>query len=895
MKGMKKNFGVVLALLAMLGLLFAGRPLMAQGSVAAESTPSNSLPGTGAQITVNINIDVSKTSPAELLGSFSGSLKWNSTVLSFVSHSNLKGGFTGVVNAAGASNGVLEFNGANPSGAGGKLNVLTVTFNVIGASGARSTLDLEFSAMTAAVTFKNFLPILTIKDGAVLVGRPSLLVNPMSLHFTAQQGGVNPASQTFDIVNIGTGTMNWTVVDNQSWLSVHPTSGATTTEVEPVTVSVNIAGLVAGTYNGGITVTAPGASNSPKIVQISLTITPVVAGKVTARVACPIFDLAPNTSITFPILVNMTASPAPDDRLGSFTGSLKWDPAVLQLSSHSGLKSGFTGVVVSSGANFGQISFNGANVNGAAGNVNILEVTFRVIGPAGSSTTVDLGFSAMAAALTIKDLLPILTVNDCKVTVRQPTGPCNPNSCSGPALFPTPRGGALGQRLTARDGDTLFVDLRIKENAQPVDAFGFVVNVNPGQLSFVRALRGNLTASFTAVNANETPGQSGIVICGGFGTTPIPANSNGVLLTLAFAVKCQAIDSSLVTISNLTDDVAGFNACCNIFHCASCIEDGDVNDDGRLTPGDALCAFQIFINGGALPASCNTPGFTCELGAADVNCDGTITPGDALAIFNRYISGLPPMRCFAKTGLTRAAVTVAPYQLELKQQTITPISGNNEMLTFTLTVDNPAGLNAFGLQLAYPSAKLDFIGVERTALTAGWTQLHGKMNQPGVVTIGGFNQTALSANAPGELFEIVFAAKGPLTPPEAIWLSHLTDDFTHAAVKTNGFSAAYTAAAPAVFKLHQNYPNPIHIGLAQNETLIRFDLPGQEAVSVELAIYNLYGQMVRRLISGKRSPGAHEVTWDGKDEDGRLVASGTYLYRLKAAAFFETKRVTVVR
>ncbi|MBN1155131.1 hypothetical protein JXB12_09470, partial [candidate division KSB1 bacterium] len=60
---------------------------------------------------------------------------------------------------------------------------------------------------------------------------------------------------------------------------------------------------------------------------------------------------------------------------------------------------------------------------------------------------------------------------------------------------------------------------------------------------------------------------------------------------------------------------------------------GDVNNDGSITPGDALCAFQTYLNGGTPPAGTECDN-ECALYAADVNCTPNgITPGDALYIF----------------------------------------------------------------------------------------------------------------------------------------------------------------------------------------------------------------------------------------------------------------------
>ena len=69
---------------------------------------------------------------------------------------------------------------------------------------------------------------------------------------------------------------------NQSWLTATPTSGMAP---RTVTVTVDTDGLAAGTYNGIITISAAGVSNSPQVINVSLTITSVdSAGILTAAV-----------------------------------------------------------------------------------------------------------------------------------------------------------------------------------------------------------------------------------------------------------------------------------------------------------------------------------------------------------------------------------------------------------------------------------------------------------------------------------------------------------------------------------------------------------------------------------------------------------------------------------
>ncbi len=331
------------------------------------------------------------------------------------------------------------------------------------------------------------------------------------------------------------------------------------------------------------------------------------------------------------------------------------------------------------------------------------------------------------------------------------------------------------------------------------------------------------------------------------------------------------------------------------FTISSCVSNGDVNDDGRLTPGDALCAFQIYLNAGSLPADCDAANAECELIAADVSCDGSTTPGDALAIFSRFLQGLPPAECFAKAALVKANDRAA-YRLSLHTRSILPPanSAEPELVRVALRVDNPAGLSAFGLTLGYPVERLEYLGVQRAALTKEWVQLEGVKHGNGEIIIGGFHTAALQSVAAGEIVEVLFTSKNGMPGLDGFTVTRLRDDFQSANVAL-GPGAEGSASIPQAFKLYPSFPNPYRLSQHHSEILLRFDLPGNEAVKVELVIYNLMGQAVRRLISAERAPGAYEAKWDGRDERGRLVPSGTFLYRLRAGTHVSNRRLTVVR
>jgi hypothetical protein len=102
----------------------------------------------------------------------------------------------------------------------------------------------------------------------VSVGTATISIGPPNLSFQWQTGSSLPHDQTAIVLgSVATGFT--AAASGGSWLTVSPTSGTTPANL---VVSVNPAGLSPGTYNGMITITAPGASNSPQSVAVTLTV-----------------------------------------------------------------------------------------------------------------------------------------------------------------------------------------------------------------------------------------------------------------------------------------------------------------------------------------------------------------------------------------------------------------------------------------------------------------------------------------------------------------------------------------------------------------------------------------------------------------------------------------------
>ena len=108
------------------------------------------------------------------------------------------------------------------------------------------------------------------------------------------------------------------------------------------------------------------------------------------------------------------------------------------------------------------------------------------------------------------------------------------------------------------------------------------------------------------------------------------------------------------------------------------------------------------------------------------------------------------------------------------------------------------------------------------------------------------------------------------------------------------FSAAWAAAKPLAAlplanSLNQNYPNPFN-----PETTIPYALSSDAVVS--LTIYNIAGQVVRKLVDGEAlAAGQYQALWDGRSESGASVASGMYFYLLHAGDYVAKRKMVLLR
>ncbi|MGH1363137.1 MAG: T9SS type A sorting domain-containing protein [Calditrichia bacterium] len=103
-----------------------------------------------------------------------------------------------------------------------------------------------------------------------------------------------------------------------------------------------------------------------------------------------------------------------------------------------------------------------------------------------------------------------------------------------------------------------------------------------------------------------------------------------------------------------------------------------------------------------------------------------------------------------------------------------------------------------------------------------------------------------------------------------------------------GIADGLEAGVVAEFQLKKNYPNPFN-----GQTLIPFEL--NRGMSVTLQVFSTTGEKIVTLLEGYKNAGQHEIQWDGRNENGIVVGSGIYFYKLQGNRQVNYEKMILVK
>jgi hypothetical protein len=305
---------------------------------------------------------------------------------------------------------------------------------------------------------------------------------------------------------------------------------------------------------------------------------------------------------------------------------------------------------------------------------------------------------------------------------------------------------------------------------------------------------------------------------------------------------------------------------------------GDVTGAAPVSPGNGLVdIFDLTRLGNSYTRLAGETGFDpeCDLAPLDQDTvgvpvpDGSVDFPELMIFATAFALDLPAAR--SRPGAELAATTC-----DLRWRRVAPTA-------WALVLAEPCpGLKGLHLRGDARGATLRLEAGELLRRQPGpWFLHHGRdaceahlaVLGPGVGIVGSGELLRLVADSPLELPAPVVELRDVANRP-------LSSDLAGAAEAPQDL--------PTVFRAGNPYPNPFN-----PSTSIAFELPARQRVS--LTVYGLDGRRVRTLLQAELPAGRHTARWDGRDHGGRPVASGTYLYRLRAGPWSATGKLELLK
>jgi hypothetical protein len=318
---------------------------------------------------------------------------------------------------------------------------------------------------------------------------------------------------------------------------------------------------------------------------------------------------------------------------------------------------------------------------------------------------------------------------------------------------------------------------------------------------------------------------------------------------------------------------------------------GDVTGNGSVSPYDATwvldCVATELVGGTSVfPVETITPPWSTvpltpeeAREVADVDDDGAITANDAVVIL-RYVVGLVPDLPLPVVPPSPSA-TLTTAALDITQTSERP----GALITVSLDASAMPDVHAGELVLEFDAALLRPVGVSLGGDGASQPLLTRRVGDGRIAVAFASVRPVASGSALDVTFQVSRAISAPTDG--AIRATHLR--LNRSLIATT-FAYAFHVE-PFQTRLMTNYPNPFN-----PETWIPFELSQDADVSVR--IYGLDGSIVRTLDLGYQPMGEYRAResaayWDGRNDVGERVASGVYVYELRAGDQRDVKRMVI--
>ena len=731
------------------------------------------------------------------------------------------------------------------SGTGITINSATGNENSISAS-----INISAGAATSART-------VTV-DGAqgsatfniTAAPTPVLSATPTSLTFNAVEGGANPSNQTISISNAGTGTLSWNASDNRAWISINPTSGSDT---GTIAVSINTTELTAASspYTGTISITSNGGNQN---VSVTLNIT---------EPDQPSLSVAP-TSLSF---TATEGGANPVDQTLAITnagaGTLSWDADNVETwltiaPTSGGAGNDITASVDITGLSEGDYT-DTISITSNGGDQNI--AVSLSVGPSSATDPIISGISVASAEAG--ETIVITGTNfgdysqgDSLVTFG--TTPVNPTSWSDTEIIlSVPTGLSTGEidvTVSTTGGNSLPQAITIAGNSIYIDDF-----------------EGGCVGTWTIDADDSGDADSGYYA---FGTGVTPDNSTITTDGPAAEALLEGARGMKVMYSYLSDWGGGWGAAlANTLDLTSAEAiqlairwDGSTNDlklglkdsDGTAVAATISNATLAGLTGYTV-ISKNVADFEDDLDGSDASSDGTFD-------WSKVVS-------YNVVYNTNGTSTTYQYIDNIMADLPGGDDDDDDDITglHIEEIDPPVG----------PAGTRILITGESFGATQGLSKLHFEKTAARTV----YEAEIVSwSNASLEVIVPRTAAAGDYTVKVIKMTVAAAADGITTVQESNPEAFRVTASSATEGGLATIYPNPFNplasgtgVGMhtsGMQAATVAFN-PGS-ATNIGIYIYDMTAKMVYRKMVTSTS----QISWDGRDDAGRMLGDGAYILRI---------------
>ncbi len=344
-----------------------------------------------------------------------------------------------------------------------------------------------------------------------------------------------------------------------------------------------------------------------------------------------------------------------------------------------------------------------------------------------------------------------------------------------------------------------------------------------------------------------------------------------------------------------------------IYCCQGMRGNANGDPDDMVDISDVVYMINYLFKGGAVPPC---------MEEANANGDPAdmVDVGDVVYLINYlFKGGLPPLSCSGKSGdvlssASRLSDTQghAQISLVLNQADRTDVSvpalyktspeAKDQVFPISVVGKSDRDVAGVQLEIGFDPGEVTMLDPALTPLTKDF-QLYTSIKD-GVQKIGIVDLTGEKCIPKGEGSLVILRAKGVDLSSVKINKAVLVDkDAMPLALEfsgelkqeeANSEMVKVSESKPTSFSLSQNYPNPFN-----PETDISYALPTD--CQVKLTIYNVAGQNVRTLVDEQQTAGFKTIHWNGKDNEGKEVASGVYFYKIQAGVFTEARKMILMK